>query len=64
MSAVDPNTTAWLVGPTIADLDDDRAPCPKCPTGRLDPRHYSGDFAFPECDWYECDQCGYKTEPR
>lgn len=37
--------------------------CPKCGLDEYTQFHHDADHLAPECWWYECDDCGYKTEP-
>lgn len=37
--------------------------CPKCGSEGWDQFHHHGDFVAPECWWWECDDCGHRTEP-
>lgn len=37
-------------------------PCPECDTEMTYQAH-NGDFTAPDCSWWECEKCGFKTEP-
>lgn len=41
--------------------------CPKCDEGKLEQRRhrFSTDRGpnLPDCDWMECDTCGFATDP-
>lgn len=32
--------------------------CPQCGSEEVLELHHDGTFASPECDYYECDDCG------
>lgn len=36
--------------------------CPKC-SNAMNHRHWHGEWLAPECWWWECEDCGFKTEP-
>ena len=54
--------------PVIATLDEPVMtfepvkPCPDC-GGAMSPLHRDGDMLAPEADWWECQDCGYETDP-
>ena len=37
--------------------------CPKCGSDEYARWHHAGDMLVPECWWWNCDDCGYATEP-
>ena len=52
-------------GANTANLKQDD-PCPDCRTGFMEiHRHRFGDGVtnLPDCDWLECCECGFKTDP-
>ena len=36
--------------------------CPRCGS-ELEQHHREGDFYLPECDWWECAECDYRSDP-
>ena len=37
--------------------------CPNCDCGDYQQFHHDGSRGTPECWWWECSSCGYKTQP-
>lgn len=37
--------------------------CTRCGSDDMSRVHHRANFALPECWWWNCDDCGYMTEP-
>ncbi len=37
--------------------------CPECNSEDVSRRHHHGSALAPECHWWECNECGAKSEP-
>ncbi len=37
--------------------------CPACNSEDVSRRHHHGNALAPECHWWECADCGHKSEP-
>ena len=57
----DPRGTKHDAETEQADLDG--MMCPQC-YAIMHRRHHDGSWRAPECWWWECDECEYKTEPK
>lgn len=57
--------------PFIADTQRDHAAertrrtqeCPECGSDDVSRRHHRGNALAPECHWWECNNCGHKSDP-
>ena len=44
------------------ELYESSKPCPECGQDMYQ-RHHQGSWKAPECWWWECNVCEYRTEP-
>lgn len=54
--------TVQLGNPLVHGPDPDPI-CPKCGSDDVTRRHHHGNALAPECHWYECNECGHKSDP-